>query len=111
MKRCNKCGNTYKQRNSRHKTCYICSSQLKGDRIKEVVGYNPEKEKFRFCSKCGDSYLDVPENWKRISKHINTGTCKTCEAEFQKAYYLANIELYRDRNRVNRLKRKRENDE
>lgn len=105
--RCIVCSNIFKKRHAKHKTCYVCSSQLSESNKKELLGFSKD-DKFRTCSRCGDSFLDTPSNWKRIAKIKNTGTCKVCEAEYQKENYKKNIDSYRERNRLARIKNRGE---
>lgn len=64
------------------------------------------QEKFRLCSTCGDAFLDIKQNWKRVSKKKNTGTCKVCVSEYQAIYYKNNTEKVLLKNKEWRDRRK-----
>jgi len=46
----------------------------------------------RLCTTCEDEFLDIPENWTRVSKNINTGLCRLCTNDNFKRLYKNKID-------------------
>lgn len=59
----------------------------------------------RTCTKCGDEFKDLKQNWRRRSIYKNTGVCNLCNLDFCREYYKKHSAYYINKNKAYRQKK------